>query len=264
LVCTPTLDHAAITVDCLRSGRPVLAEKPMARTVADCRRMNVAADRTGQLLMVAHCRRFDKDWGRFAQIVRKGQLGRPLLWRSVAAGQGPGGWFMDAQRGGGPLIDGAVHNYDFANYIFGEPESVVASGIALTKHSAVDTASAVVRYASGDQLLVSWAWGPRGDNAHDVLGPKASLLFGPGDMKPEGEEGYAYYRLWANGKNQKLIKFKYDFMPMYTAEDQHFIDCITGKTKVCEASGTEGIKGVAVAEAIFKAAAGNGTAKVKW
>ena len=39
-ICTPTLDHKAIAVDAMRSGRPVLTEKPMARTVADCRRMN--------------------------------------------------------------------------------------------------------------------------------------------------------------------------------------------------------------------------------
>ena len=54
LICTPTLDHKAIAIDAMRSGRDVLTEKPMARTVADCRRMNDAAEKTGRLLMVAH------------------------------------------------------------------------------------------------------------------------------------------------------------------------------------------------------------------
>ena len=223
LICTPTLDHKAIAIDAMRSGRDVLTEKPMARTVADCRRMNDVAEKTGRLLMVAHCRRFDKDWGRFASIVRKGQLGRPLLWRSVAAGTGPGSWYMDDERGGGPLMDGAVHNYDFGNFMFGDPESVLASSVGLTRRSAVDTATAVVRYASGDQLMVSWAWGPRGDGAHDVMGPKGTLLFGHGGMAPAREKGNAYLRLWPNGKDMKLIKFKYNGLDMYIGEDRHFI-----------------------------------------
>jgi len=241
----------------------VLTEKPMARTVADCRRMNDVAEKTGQILMVAHCRRFDKDWGRFASIVGKGQLGRPLLWRSVCAGTGPGSWYMDDTRGGGPLMDGAVHNYDFGNYMFGEPESVVASSVSLTRRSAVDTATAVVRYASGDQLMVSWAWGPRGDGAHDVMGPKGSLLFGHGGMAPASEEGYAYLRVWPNGKDMKLIKYKYNGLDMYIEEDRHFISCITGKA-ACAAPGTESIKAVAVAEAILKAGPKGGTRKVRW
>jgi predicted dehydrogenase len=221
------------------------------------------AEKTGLLLMVAHCRRFDKDWGKMAQIISQGLLGRPLLWRSVSAGIGPGRWFMYDKEGGGPLIDGAVHNYDFAHVLFGDPDSVVASGIKLTRRSAVDTATAVVQYKSGDQFMISWSWGVRGDGAHDILGPKATLFFGPGDMKPPDERGYAYFRVWPLNKEPKLIKFKYDGLDMYTGEDQHFIDCLNGKSK-CHSPATDSIKAVAVAEAILKAARRGGSQKVRW
>lgn len=170
---------------------------------------------------------------------------------------------MDDQRGGGPLIDGAVHNYDFGNFMFGDPVSVLASSIKLTRRSAVDTATAVVRYAPGDQLMVSWAWGPRGDSAHDVMGPKGTLLFDHGGMAPANEKGYAYLRVWPNGKDMKLIKFTYNGLDMYIEEDRHFISCIT-EGKACEAPGTESIKAVAVAEAILKAAPKGGMRKVVW
>jgi predicted dehydrogenase len=170
---------------------------------------------------------------------------------------------MDDRIGGGPLMDGAVHNYDFANFVFGDPDSVVASEIKLTNRSAVDTATAVVQYRSGDQLMMCWAWGPRGDHTHDILGPKATLLFGPGDMKPANEEGYAYYRLWPNGKDMELIKLKYSGLDMYIGEDQNYIDCLQGKAK-CLAPGTDSVKAVAVAEAILKAARSRGTRPVKW
>jgi len=263
MICTPTLSHKQIALNSMRSGRPVLTEKPMARSVADCKAMLSCAEKTGLLLMVAHCRRFDKDWGKMAEIVSKGTLGRPVLWRSVSAGTGPGSWYMDEREGGGPFLDGAVHNYDFAHQVFGDPECVVAAGIKLTPRSALDTATAVVQYRSKDQLMMNWSWGPRGGHTHDILGPRATLLFGPGDMQPQGEQGFAYYRVWPSGKDPKLIKFKYSGLDMYINEDQHFIHCLQGKAK-CLTPGTESIKAVAVAEAILKAAQKGGSQKVRW
>ena len=66
---------------------------------------------------------------------------------------------MDDKLGGGPLIDGAVHTYDYANYMFGKPDKVLSSSIKLNrKLTATDTGSAVVRYKSGNQLMISWSW----------------------------------------------------------------------------------------------------------
>ena len=43
-------DEANVAIDAMKSGRPVMTEKPMARTVADARKMNEAAEKTGKLL----------------------------------------------------------------------------------------------------------------------------------------------------------------------------------------------------------------------
>jgi predicted dehydrogenase len=142
---------------------PVLLEKPMARTVAQCHQLNEDAAKFNTLLMIAHCRRYDPYWTSWGAYVTEGKLGGPILWRDVRAGFSPGGWFMDDALGGGPLIDGAVHNYDFANWIFGEPESVLASGIQMNPaYSAIDTGSAIIRYRAGHQLLISWSWAVKG------------------------------------------------------------------------------------------------------
>src|SRR5699024_5800375 len=114
---------------------------------AECRRLLEVSKQTGTLLMVAHCRRFDAVWQAWGKYVTQGKLGDSILWRHVMAGVGPGRWFMDDKLGGGPLMDGAIHNYDFANWMWGDPQRVVASGIKLDPNvTAVDTATAIVEY----------------------------------------------------------------------------------------------------------------------
>ena len=264
VVAVPTFLHKSTAIDALRSGRPVLVEKPIARTVADAHRMIEAARKAKQLLMVAHCRRFDKDWGTIAEAYRSGLLGQPVLWRHVAASSPPGGWFMDHRLGGGPLLDGAVHDYDFANCIFGRPERVWASAIKLNrKVTALDTGSAVVQYGSGNQLMLSWSWHIRGAAARDILGPKGSLQPGSGNRPmPKGIQTGCYCFTDAKGK-QKLLKYRADTGAMYRRQARHFLDCILRKTR-CQSPATEAIKAVAVAEAIQNSARKGHSQRVVW
>lgn len=265
VIAVPTGLHATIAIHALASRKPVLVEKPMARTVAECRRMLKAARTHRTLLMVAHCRRFDDDWGALAKVVRGGALGSPVLWRSVSAGHGPGGWFMDDRLGGGPLFDGAIHDYDFANMMFGAPERVVASAIKLKPEvTAVDTASAVVCYESGDQLLVSWSWVARGGNLFDIVGPQGFITPGIGDLSaPKGNASYSWFCVTKSNGRQRLVKGSTDLFKMYTRQARHFLACVRGK-RPCRSPGTEAIKAVAVGEAILKASRAGGTQRVRW
>ena len=267
VVAVPTLFHAKMAIDVMRSGRPVMVEKPMARTVADCRRMLEVSRKTRQLLMVAHCRRYDADWGTFARVYRSGALGEPVVWRSVQSGYAPGvPWFTDDKIGGGPLFDGAVHDEDFANMLFGDPESVCASSIKLTGTTCVDTATAIVRYKTANQLVLSWSWGPAasGGGVQDVLGTKGSLLFNPPNLNGEqiDTRKYGYYRV-TNLRTRKSKLVRFTRKSMYVTQGRHFLACLTGRAK-CLTPGTEAIKAVAVAEAIVKVGPRGGVRRVRW
>lgn len=250
VVAIPTGLHAETTHEVLASGRPVLVEKPMARTVEQCQRMLDAADKADRLLMVAHCRRFDEDWGTLARAYRDGRLGEPVLWRHVIGRVGPGGWFHDDELGGGPLIDGAIHNQDFANMLFGEPESVVGSAIKFDPTcTGIDTGSVIIRYRNGCQMLLSWSWAVRGQRLHDVLGPDGTFVFGPGENTPP--EGHGGHTLIDPEGHEHLLTF--ERKSMLVAQARHFLDCLQGKA-TCASPGTEAIKAVALAEAVLKAA----------
>ena len=266
VVASPTLPHKLHVIDALKAGAHVLVEKPMARTTADCRKMIEAARRRGKLLMVAHCRRFDPVWGAWAKVVQRGRLGSPILWRMVRAGHGPGGWRMDDKTGGGPLMDGAIHDCDYANWLWGDPQGVTASAIKLDAAvSAVDTISAVVRYPQGNQLLVSISWSQRGDGLSDVLGPKGGLIFGPGPLKPPSSDAnkHAYYCFFDEKAKPRLLRGPSDSMAKYKRQAKHFLDCINGKAS-CICPGREGIKAVAMCEAALMSAATGRARKVTW
>lgn len=254
VVSTPTGTHGDVAGDALRARKPVLLEKPMARTVAECRRLIALSKRVDIPLMVAHCRRFDPYWGSWKKALLAGKIGRPVLWRHVMAGLGPGRWFMDEKLGGGPLLDGAVHNYDFANWMFGQPVSVVASSLKLVPDvTAVDTASAVVRYASGDQLMMSWSWGVRGTSLHDVIGPRGFIQFTPGDPAPTPAEAEKYNFCSVTDLKGVSTRIASPKTPsMYVRQARHFLACAAGRTE-CLSPGTEAIRAVAVAEAILRA-----------
>ena len=265
VIAVPTGYHQAVAAAALAAHIPVLLEKPMARTVAQCHQLNEAAAKANTLLMVAHCRRFDPYWKSWGEVATAGKLGTPLLWRDVRAGFAPGGWYMDDELGGGPLIDGAVHNYDFANWIFGEPESVLASGIKLDPAvSAIDTGSAIVRYQAGHQLLISWSWVAKGTTLHDIIGPDGFIQFGTGGLiVPDDEKGRYQYCCLTDGEGkQSLIKSPAQ-PDMYTLQAEHFLACIRGET-TCQSPGTQAIKAVAVAEAVLEAGRAGKAQAIGW
>jgi predicted dehydrogenase len=173
---------------------------------------------------------------------------------------------MDDALGGGPLIDGAVHNYDFANWLFGDPEQVLASTLKLNQGvTAVDTGSTIVRYAGGNQLLLSWSWYNKGGSLNDILGSKANMFFGNGSVTPpaEDKDQYSYFCVQPVGEPAYLVKATKNFNNMYVNQARHFIACVRGQ-EVCRTPGEEAIKAVAVAETIFAVGPQGGCAAVRW
>ena len=265
VIAPPTGLHKATAIDAMKAGKPVLLEKPMARTAADCRKMIEVSRQTGVLLMIAHCRRFDPVWGTWRKLLDAGRIGSPVLWRAISGGV-LRGWWLDDRMGGGPLLDAYVHNYDFANLMWGDPQTVMASEVKLDPSvSAVDTASAVVRYPGGNQLLVSLSWVQRGSRLFDILGPKGAILQGTGPLRrPRGvSDRVPYYCLLNSQGKARLVKGPNDTSVMLRRQARHFLDCIAGKVR-CISPGEEAIKAVAVAEAIIKAARSGRTRKVTW
>ena len=77
-ICLPDANHVVPSVDAAKAGKHVLLEKPMARTVSDCKKIKQACDSAGVRLMIAHVLRFDPGYRRLFDAVNNGEIGEVI------------------------------------------------------------------------------------------------------------------------------------------------------------------------------------------
>ena len=256
MICTPTYLHAEMTIAAAEAGKAVFCQKPMAMTSFDCHRVAKAVEELGGKVQVGFVRRYDNDWDTVKRVVDSGVLGTPVLWRQLAGSSGPKRpFFMDKFEGGGPMIDGMVHNYDFAAHCFGEPVEVKSMPLRIHHSTSCwDTGTVLVRFETGHMIMCAWSWGlpegVRSSSATEVLGPNGVLFF-PGsydaakaqDKFDPATEG-AYLLVTADGQ-EEIVTFKRN--NMFREEMQHFADWVeSGGTP--RVSLAEGLRSTRMAE----------------
>jgi len=117
--------HPAVAGACVREGRPVLVEKPVAANLDAARELSRLVERTGTPLMVAQTLRFD----RVVRNLRRDadSLG-PLCQVTINQRFEPSSrkW-LDDPAAGGMFLNTAVHGFDLMRYLTGlEPGRIYA------------------------------------------------------------------------------------------------------------------------------------------
>jgi len=253
---TPNFLHAPQAIAALKAGVSVMVEKPMAMTVREAEKMMDASAKSGAVLMVAHCWRFDQDvnWlksqsPKLGKIIRTKGYGVHTHW-------GPAGWFTQKKfAGGGAMADMGIHALDTARYLLGDPQpvSVYAKiGTHYKDFDVDDTGVVIVEWDNGaTSYLESGWWQPHSD------GPEAATqLYGTqgfGQLFPTQLE-------LPDMKKQKveLIKSGLKFprkehcpQSMYDAQMAYFLNCVRkGTTPV--PGGLEGLVNIKVVDAAYK------------
>jgi len=260
LICLPTFLHYPAVLLAARKGKHIFCEKPIAMKIEDAEEMIKVCRENNVKFMIGFVRRFDNFWGKAREVIREGILGRPVVWHDIRSSTGaPSDWYFNEEKGGGPLIDGAVHNYDFGHYTFGKVKRIFAATITFKKGiSAIDTGSAILEYSSGDQHIISWSWGlPQGASGAqliDIIGPKGALIF-PGCFDeakiPQSidQNQYGVFLLNLKGERKEWIKWRKN--DMFFDELKHFIDCIVDDKEPC-VSGEDGKKALEIGLAVLK------------
>jgi UDP-N-acetyl-2-amino-2-deoxyglucuronate dehydrogenase len=156
VLCTPSGQHAAQTVQIAATGRHVVTEKPMATRWADGKRMVEACDAANvQLFVVKQNRRNatlqllkhaieQKRFGRIYMVNLNVFWSRPQSYYDGARWRGT--WEFD----GGALMNQASHYVDLVDWLIGPVESVQAYTATLARNIQVeDTAVVGIRWRSG-------------------------------------------------------------------------------------------------------------------
>jgi predicted dehydrogenase len=242
VVATPNALHAEQAIACLRAGKHVLVEKPMATTVEECDRMIAAARESERSLMVGHCWRFHPDVIRMRDRIAGEEFGEVVKTRGygIHVAWGPSGWFVDpALAGGGALVDMGVHAIDTARFVLGGPDVVRVEATIGTRYGS---------YAVDDDaiLLISWSNG-----TNSVVEAGWWQPFGAGleaDTEIYGTKGYD--RIFATEVAEGTV---HDPQSMYAAQMAEFIDAI-GEGRKPKPDGGDGRTVVRIVEDAYASA----------
>jgi 1,5-anhydro-D-fructose reductase (1,5-anhydro-D-mannitol-forming) len=127
--------HAEQAIACLRAGRHVLCEKPLALSLQDAHAMVAAAAKAGKVLAVNHHLRAAESLQRMRSLLAAGTVGAPRLIRSlhrcyVRPGRRDGWRMTDATRGAGAILDLTVHTADAIRFLTGREVASVGGHAA--------------------------------------------------------------------------------------------------------------------------------------
>jgi UDP-N-acetylglucosamine 3-dehydrogenase len=140
--------HTAPTLAALEAGKHVFLEKPMASTVADCRRIVEAAERASGHFMVGHIVRFQPRYAAAQREIAAGKIGRIVSLyarRNVPVSIG-----NSVLPKIGPIMGDGVHDTDIMLWYTGAKiESVYAQSLNVSGHRYPDVGWTMYRFDSG-------------------------------------------------------------------------------------------------------------------
>jgi predicted dehydrogenase len=255
---TPNYLHAPEAIAALGAGVHVMVEKPMAMNAAEAAEMLAVSERTGTVLLVAHCWRFDPEvqWlranvGRIGPVIRTKGYGVHTNW-------GPGGWFTEARyAGGGALADMGIHAVDTARYLLGDPQpvSVYAKiGTYYGDYDVDDTGVLMISWDNGATSVIETGWWQPQSDAPEAgtqlygRGGYASLFpTGLALPDPAADEVVVVDSGFAHPRPEHCPQSMYDNQMAY------FLDCVrSGTTPV--PGGREGLVNMRVVDAAYESA----------
>lgn len=143
IVATPHDSLATITLTAIRARKPVLVEKPSARSAAELAPIVAEAEERKALVRVGFNHRYHRAFRKARELVDQGVLGDLMF---IRARYGHGGrvgydkeWRAQVEvSGGGELIDQGVHLIDLSRWFLGDFTKVEGTARTYYWDTAVD------------------------------------------------------------------------------------------------------------------------------
>lgn len=109
VVTTPGAFHKEPVIAAIRAGKPVLSEKPLANTAADCKEI-VDAELAGgkHLVQVGFMRRYDRGYKQLKALLDEGKFGAPMVIKCTHRADGVSEDYTTAMA----VTDTAIHEID--------------------------------------------------------------------------------------------------------------------------------------------------------
>lgn len=117
VIASPDFTHAELTLACLAAGKPVLCEKPLARTAQEAKRIvDAEAKQNRRLVQVGFMREYDPAHLAAKQVLDARELGPALMFRGVHNNMSKG----HPREVDDVITNSAVHDIHSARWLMGQ------------------------------------------------------------------------------------------------------------------------------------------------
>lgn len=236
VIATPTPTHARLVVAAAEAGKDILCEKPLALNDDEAGIMEKAVNKSGVIFVMAFMRRFSQSFIRAKELIDRGDIGEPLIVKSVGKGPGlPPRWAWDVNQSNGVLGEVNSHDFDCVRFLTGEEYRwVFASGrnnkchdLAAEFPDFYDTV--VVSFGMSGKVIGTIDGACPADYGYDarveIQGSEGVLFIG--SIAREG----VIIGTRTRGVTREIVdSWRNLFREAYLAEDRHLIDCMLEKT----------------------------------
>lgn len=281
---TPVDAHFQASCDCLRAGKHVLVQKPIALNISQARQMQALAEERGLVLGVVETARYLESTRAQRWAFDSGLLGQPQLAMMVTLGgrwspnliTAGTAWRHQQQRsGGGIAIDIGVHIFNRLRYVLGEVLHVAAMTDILepvrvnrdpagniteqTGCDVEDTFMALARFGSGAKASLAWSWAlhgePAGIDGGTVMFGSRGCLKGDLLYTDAGPAGKLGERFFAEADAEQLARwFPAGVRDGFALNQYDWLRCLSDRTHTMETSAAEGLRDLAASFAVVESA----------
>lgn len=229
IIAAPTNEHPALVATAAEAGKAIFCEKPLALSLEDSQKMVAAVEAAGVPLQVGFMRRFDAGYVRAKEMIDAGEIGDPILFKSISRDPVcPRTNYADPTKSGGFIIDMGIHDFDLARWLTdSEVERVSAEGSLLVCDNLrevgdIDQAVVNLRFETGavGNVDMSRTTTYGYDIRTEVLGTKGAVRVGYERETPA-------VLLTGAGVQHDFVPSMMDrFEPAYYAQIRHFVECL--------------------------------------
>lgn len=235
VVATPPAGHAAVAMQCLRAGKHVLVEKPLATSVPDAEAMVRTAAHAGVHLMVGHTFEYNAAVLKLKEIVDSGELGQVLYIDTARLSLGR------YQRDCNVIWDLAPHDISIVSYLLGEsPTTASVWAQRYIGHRHADVAYLRLDFEQGRThayVHVSWL-DPRKVRRVTVVGERKMAVYNDlsdnerirvydiGVDPTEVDDPADAHGMPVSYRTGDIVSPFVHFTEPLLVQDSHFVECV--------------------------------------
>lgn len=203
-IVSPDYTHEEIACDCLKAGKHVRLEKPLAITPEGCLRIEDCWKESGKLLQIGLELRYAAPTRKILEwkerlgnvkLLTCNELRPPFLKKTGAIMN----WIEEKRYSGGTLLEKNCHHFDLFNWFAGaKPVRVYATGDGVTEYShsdILDNAFVIVEYENGVRAMLTLClFAPKKEGDSHLNELELGVIGDRGRLEMRGDDVYVWNR----------------------------------------------------------------------